>query len=367
MSARPNETAGTPRSGEPDRERQTRTRDESFDAEEFLGSIDKLTRDLKNATVTLSEREVRFLVDAYYAMQRDRIRAAHQNRTLAAGNEPHEILGWLTSQRTQLEKQIARALDAYSDSVYAGQWARSIVGIGPIIAAGLVAHFDITKAPTAGHFWRIAGLDPTSIWLGKDKSEELLLNCLAEHGHGRSKIIPEPVFLLACQRVNINPINMRARLTDEHGKIDMSFAKVSAAFAKRPWNAGLKTLMWKLGESFVKVSNNPNDVYGKVYAQRKLLESQRNGDGLYAEQAAEALRRRRYGADTEARKHYEAGHLPPARIHLRSQRYAVKLFVAHLHHVMYEIHFRSPPPKPYIIQHGGHTHFIAPPNWPMQE
>ena len=92
---------------------------------EFLESIVRLTRDLRNASITLGEREARFLVDAYYAMQRDRIRAAHQNRTLTDNTEPHDVLLWLQAQRDTIEKQIARALDAYSGGLAIGQWARS--------------------------------------------------------------------------------------------------------------------------------------------------------------------------------------------------------------------------------------------------
>ena len=46
--------------------------------EETLTPILKLTRDLKNASVTLGDDEARFLVDAYYQMQANRITAAQQ-------------------------------------------------------------------------------------------------------------------------------------------------------------------------------------------------------------------------------------------------------------------------------------------------
>jgi hypothetical protein len=282
---------------------------------EYLESIQRLTRDLKNASVTLSEREARFLVDAYYAMQKDRIRSVHQERKLSESAEPNTIMSWLADQRGTLEKEVAKALDVYSASHRAGVWARSIVGIGPIITAGLIAHLRVKEVhknedeieetiirPTAGHFWRIAGLDPSSKW--------------------------------------------------KEGQ-------------KRPWNGSLKRLCWLIGESFTKVSNNDKDVYGKVYRERKELEIQRNDAGLFAEQAAESLSKKNWRADTATRKHYEAGHLPPARIHLRAQRYAVKLFLSHLHHVMYEIEFGVAPPKPYILTQPGHAHYTAPPNWPM--
>lgn len=269
---------------------------------EYLESVSRLTKDLRNAARILSATEARFLVDAYYAMQRDRIRAGHQERTLAQGEEPHDVMQWLMSQRFTLEKQIARALDAYSAASVPGQWARSIVGIGPIITAGLIAHIDIKQCPTVGHIWRFAGLDPTMKW--------------------------------------------------EKGK-------------RRPWNGELKRLCWLIGESFVKVSNNENDIYGKIYAQRKALEISRNEAGQFSDQAAAALQAKKWGDDTATRKHYEAGHLPPARIHLRAERYAVKLFLSHLHHVMYETEFGEKPPKPYILTQPNHAHYIGPPNWPM--
>jgi len=269
---------------------------------EFFESVSRLTRDIRNSSVMLSEHQARWLVDAYYQLQRDRIRAAHQLRTLAASDEPNDVIEWLGNQRHILEQQIARALDAYSASKAPGIWARSIVGIGPIIAAGLLANIDITKAPTVGHIWRFAGLDPTVKW---DKG------------------------------------------------------------AKRPWNGALKRLCWLIGESFVKVSNNEKDFYGQIYKARKEQEIAKNEAGDFAEQAKAALAAKRFGADTEARKHYEAGRLPPARIHLRAERYAVKLFLSGFHHVAYETHFGEPPPKPYIISHGGHAHYIGPPNWPM--
>ena len=195
-----------------------------------------------------------------------------------------------------------RALDAYTDTQPVGAWSKSIVGIGPIIAAGLIAHIDIEKAPTVGHIWRFAGLDPTVRW---EKSQ------------------------------------------------------------KRPWNASLKTLCWKVGESFVKVSGREDDVYGKLYLERKAQEVARNTAGAFATQAAAKLERFKIGKDTDAYKAYSQGLLPPAHVHARAKRWAVKLFLSHWHHVAYEARFGTPPPKPYILTtEGGHAHFLPPPSWP---
>jgi hypothetical protein len=263
-------------------------------------SLQRLKRDVKTSFTTLTVPQARYLVDSYYTIQEYRKASGNQVFALTGTEEPHEVISWLQSQTLLLEGQIKNILDGWSNQQPLGQWARSITGIGPVIASGLLAHIDIMKAPTVGHIWRFAGLDPTSVW-GKRQ--------------------------------------------------------------KRPWNAALKVLCWKIGESFVKVSTNANDVYGKVYIDRKGQEQAANEVGTFAEQAKKILETRKIGHDTDAYKAYSIGKLPPAHIHARAKRYAVKLFLAHYHHVAYELQFKTAPPRPYVIEHLGHVHFIAPPNY----
>jgi hypothetical protein len=267
-----------------------------------LAAFQRLDRDLRQAALLLSAAEARYMVDLYYQIQDYRKRAANQTRALDESGEPHSLVRWVLANMTAQENGIRSALGKYSDGSLPGRWAKSIHGIGPVLSAGLLAHIDIEKAPTVGHIWRYAGLDPTVTWEKK---------------------------------------------------------------TKRPWNARLKTLCWLVGESFVKVCNNDKDVYGHIYAERKTIEQARNEAGEYAEQAAAVLARKRIGQDTEAYGHYSAGHLPPAHIHSRAKRYSVKLFLSHLHHVMYESANGVPPPMPYILTKPEHAHYLAPPNWPM--
>lgn len=267
-----------------------------------LEAINRLTRDLAASSDSLALSEARYLVDAYYSIQQYRIIAQNQVRTLRASGEPHEVVSWLLAQMETIEKQTARALDRWTRTRTEGVWARSIPGIGPVLAAGLMAHINIEHSPTVGKLWAFAGLDPTREW---SKGQ------------------------------------------------------------KRPWNARLKTLCWKIGESFVKVSGRDNDIYGKVYLERKAQEQERNERGEYADQAAAKLARFNIGRDTDAYAYYSQGKLPPAHIHARAKRYAVKLFLSHYHHVAWETQMGEPPVKPYIIEHGGHIDFVAPPNWPL--
>lgn len=368
--------------------------------EDILDPITKLNADLKNAARTLSDAEARFLVDAYYAMQGDRIRAANQVRALSESAEPSSIMQWLSDQRYELERQVARALDYYSAAHPAGEWARSITGIGPIIAAGLLAHANVKDSPTVGHIWRYAGLDPTSKWLGTAKGTEVVNVVLAKlpaRKGRRAAEIPHEAIVEIAAAVNTSPERFIRRLTDyKTGKVTMTREALIRAAAKRPWNASLKRLCFLIGESFVKVHRLESDHYGKMYVQRKDYEITKNDMGDYAAQCAESLSTKKFGDDTDAKAWYTGCYpagtmrqlleleatkrasflaskrvpegkgvpmLPPARIHRRSCRYAVKLFIAHYHHVCFELEFKTAPPKPYIMDIGGHTHFLAPPNW----
>jgi hypothetical protein len=190
--------------------------------------IERLNRDLKKAAATLSKQEARYLVDSYYVLQDSRIRTSNQLRKMAESGEPHVILKWMNTQAEQLEKEIARTLDAYSNSFVLGRWMRSQYGIGPVISAGLLAYLDVTKAKGAGAYWRFAGLDPTSTW---------------------------------------------------------------AKGQKRPWCAGLKVLCWKLGDSFSKQRNRDDDFYGHLVAERKQYEETKNERGDYKDEAAKVLKR----------------------------------------------------------------------------
>jgi len=263
--------------------------------------VRKLGRDMEKASSTLTAVEARYLVDSYYAMQAGRIRANNQIRALTQSGEPHESIAWLSTESRVLEESVKRTLGAYSANHPVGKRMRTVVGVGPVIAAGLLAHIDITRAPTAGAIWRYAGLDPTSEW---KKGE------------------------------------------------------------KRPHNASLKTLCWKLGESFVKVCNHKDAVYGKLYQERKEAELVKNEAGAFADQAAAKLEKFKIGKTTDAYKAYSIGKLPPAHIHARAKRVAVKMFLSHLHQVWYEVEFGETAPVPYVFEFADkeHVHKIEP-NW----
>lgn len=271
-----------------------------------LEALNKLKRDIKNAGSTLSKEEARYLVDLYYQMQEYRKASDNQVRQLQKSDtkEPHETLAFFADNFRTLERNIKSVLQVYAESQPIGQWMLSICGIGPVISAGLMANIDITKVQTAGQIQAFAGLDPTREW----KKNE-----------------------------------------------------------KRPYNARLKTLCWKIGQSFIKVQNNEEDVYGRIFAIRKAYEIERNEKGELADQAAAKLEKYNIGKDTDAYKWYSQGKLPPAHLNQRASRYAVKIFLSHLFSVWYEMEHKEKPPKPYAIAILNHAHEIPIPNWPNED
>jgi len=305
----------------------------------------RMSRDIAAAASTLSDQEARYLVDAYYIMQEDRKRACSQGRAVKQSADEenavseNSVIAWLAEQSTTLEKQIARALDKYTQAHAMGSWMREVVGIGPIISAGMLAHIDITKAPTAGHIWRYAGLDPTQVWVGKDRARDFY----AEHGAN---------FELAAERFGLNVETLRKNATTDKGKATKeSFTK---ALSRRPWDAGLKTLCWKAGQSFMKFSGREDCYYGRIYLERKAYEIARNDRGDNAELAGQL--KEKFGKSTEAFKHLSVGKLPPGQIDARARRYAVKLFLSHMHNEWYLRHHGTPAPLPYPIAILGHAH-----------
>lgn len=269
--------------------------DRDIDDQEHGPSITRLNRDLIKAATTLSREEARYLVDAYYISQEDRKRAHNQVRSMK--EEPHQLIGWLAEQSETLEGQIKRALDRYAEEQEIGRWAMANYGVGPVITAGLLAHIDIAMAPTVGHIWRFAGLDPTMKW---NKGE------------------------------------------------------------KRPWNPALKTLCWKIGQCFMKFSNVEACTYGKIYRQRKEMEIARNERGDNAARAAEILTKKSFKKSTDAYKAYSIGKLPPAHVDAQARRYAVKMFLSHLQLCWWFDEYKELPPKPYAITKLEHAHVVRP-------
>lgn len=366
-----------------------------------LEPIKRISADLRAAARTLRPQEVRYLVDLYYATQKLRIRSAHQTRIAALSAEPNEFFAWTLSQMEGLERRIKAAMQEFSEAQRPGRWAMSVRGIGPVLTAGLLANVNLTRQTTPSKLWAFAGLDPTRPWLGKEGAADVLRQVLdpTPRGMGRrggnAEITDD--HLAAIARLAHRPYDtVAAMATDEKGQRDRT--TLGRGLARRPWSERLKTVTFKVGDCLVK-QGSPDEPYRPLYAARKALEWERNLAGELADQARGVLATRNIGHETEAYAWYSGAYavpqstvytgevprlpralpstdgegglegvpmLPPAHIHMRAQRFMVKIFLVHLWQVCWMCeHPGETAPRAYVHEHLGHQHEIPIPNWPI--
>ena len=281
----------------------------------------------------ITEGEARFLVDMHENVQRQRIRCSNAVKQLGrdaetsgVDEEPHDALDYIRKQHEIIEKQIATLVGAVFEVHEMAWFFQQTPGIGPGLAMKLLAELDINRAPTAGHFWSFAGLNPAQSW-----------------GKGQ----------------------------------------------KRPFNARLKKTLFLCSDQWIKMKANPDSHYSRWLFERRDIEWQKNLEGGNVDYCRKALDRKQYGDSTDAKAWLEGKcspglasdmlaegdtptaakcrvsegglpMIPPAQVVMRARRWTSKLFLAHLHHCWYEQAFGVEPPKPYVIEHGGHAHTIVP-------
>lgn len=373
---------------------------EAVDEVSFSEPFIRLAKDMKQASHNLSWRDARWLVDTYYLLQDARIRAGHQDRTSQESAEPHRLVSWVFDTMKRFEATIKTTLHEFSKTYAVGNWMLAQHGIGPVLSAAMLSHFDIRKAPTVGHFWRFAGLDPTLFWHGKVGTESALKSI------GITK---------ATETLGDTEVRWLAKWSGQHPaniervwntgfvmkgeKPARKYQGLVKFFSVRPWNARLKAIcVYRIGETLVKFSGNEKCFYGRLMADKKRALWKQNVAGEFRDAATSDMEAKRQGDGTDAaawkRGLYDPSSaqaaidggtwpssaltakladgvrfpmLPPGQIHNRARRWAVKLFLSHLHHVMYWDYHKSAPPAPYIFEHpelGDHRHLVDPPLWP---
>lgn len=335
-----------------------------------LEPIARLNRDIRAAALTLGDDEARFLVDAYYIMQEDRKRTYAQQRTLDEDEEPNLVIQWLAAQAESLENQIKNSLDIYTKNHVMGSYMRGVFGIGPVISAGLLAHIYMGKWCAICH-----GRSPEKC--EKRQNDKRLK--FSKHEYFEEISCPTAGHIW--QFAGIAGDGQRPWLKGE----------------KRPFNAKLKTLQWKVGQSFMKFSNDPKCIYGHHYREQKDVYIYKNDEGVYQPRAlidATKVDRstaawswyngcypagtsnlhEKIGEGLPAEKKVAAKQaylakvklppgkglpmLPPGHIDARARRWAVKIFISHLHAEWYERVFNEPAPAPFPIAVLGHVHII---------
>lgn len=323
-----------------------------------MTGVMKLNKDLKEAVKNLSSpREVRYLVDTYYAFQKVRIRVGNQESALTKSGEPHEVLSWLHQNGRYLEEQISSALASYAPTQQLCRWVMAQKGLAHILACALYANLDLNRAHTAGHIWRFCGLDPSSVWLGSKAAEKLVAKHLGAGLEGTALVAAVA-----------NALNRKAEYLERDCQKMAEFDKrkkwhngdLKKAAALCPYNRRMKVVCWKITMSFNMLRNNDDAFYGKMLRVRHEDLAAKNAAGELKEKADAALKTERYKKDKEI-KILKEGRMPDGWVFGTARRITVKTFLFHYYQRGREL-LGLKWVKPYAFDQLGHTHFIeAPP------
>ncbi len=248
-----------------------------------------------NKAYHLQSEGIADAVELYYDVQKLRIMHQNKERTESV----RDLTNWLNEWLALGEKVLTSKLTQWCKSNISPRvtkWAFSQIGIGPIMAAGLAAYIDIEKASSISALWKYAGLAP-----GFDR-----------------------------------PVKGQ----------------------KLPYNNRLKTLCWKLGESFVKVSGKDGAFYGQLYLTFKADEISKNESGKYKEAADRELSSKKF-KENATKKRLLEGKLSDAHLHSKAKRKTEKMFLAHYWTKGRE-YMNLPVRQPYAMQILGHDGIIEP-------
>lgn len=333
----------------------------------------KLSKDIKTKILSvhsISRAEIRTLVNIFYQMQKIRIALREQIRSIeqgkSNGGENKEVniavLDFILTNATVLENNIKTSLELFVQSTEEGRWLLAIKGIGPVLAAGLLGHLDVTDKDYATQFINFAGLnDNNRPWLGVSKSEAIVKEVM-----GDAKKLDDDMVREIAQKTqwSYNYLLSKAyKVSEKTGKGSWNKQKLINACATIPYNKSLKVLMYKVGSSFQWNCNKPDSKYGSLFNQRRDYEMNKNEAGEYAEQAHDIITSKNWSDKTsDVYKTYESGKLPKGHINMRAMRWTEKIFLSHLFEEMYRVRNDKIPPRYYSLEHfeGQHNKEIAP-------
>ena len=329
-----------------------------------LSEVEKLTKDMKTKIIEIgyvSRSELKAVYNTYMQVQDMRIALTEQIRSIENGNTEDSdlsitILRWTLKNMASIEKSLLRSLTIVCENNEVGRWLLATTGIGPSLAAGCLAYFDVRGKEYSTQFHSYAGLnDNNRPWRGKEEITKIVNDIV-----GSSKTITDDHVALIAAKTQWSYSHIRDRAWDDK-KEKWSKANIISACSMVPYNKELKSFCYLLGEQFHWNCNNDQSLYGTLFSERKALEEKRNAEGAFSDQASNKLDKL-ISKDTNAYKAYSEGKLPTAHINNRAKRWAVKIFISHLFEEMYRVEYGEKPPRYYSLEklEGMHNKLILP-------
>ena len=95
----------------------------------FYEPMRRLSADMRKAAETMSDAEVRYLIDLFYSQQEQRKRGDNQLRASSADQEPNSLTRFLAAQVEALEGACNGALQVVARRTRAGRWCMGHKGI----------------------------------------------------------------------------------------------------------------------------------------------------------------------------------------------------------------------------------------------
>lgn len=329
----------------------------------------KMSKDVKTKLVNCTPEDIKYVVQMYYQIQDFRInaggklRAIEQSKAAASkasdDGETHlDLMQWIYNNMLGIEHEIQKALDIWTDNDTVASWLKQITGIGPVISAGLVANLDITKASSVGHFYSYCGLnDNNDPWLGEKKARAIVDDVIPV----KKKTLDTSDILAVAQHPDCKrSVEKLCRYAWDEKKQKYTRDALIKGLSKLQYNKDLKVLLWKAGQSFMKVSNNPKSLYGRIYKEKRASEKLKSEAGLFADQAAAGYERCKNSKNKAVLEAYKAGKLPDGHIIARSTRYACKFLVSHLFEEMWRVKYNTEAPRLYVHEYLGHVDYVEP-------
>lgn len=332
-----------------------------------LIKAESLSKKLKTQMLEVtnpSKQEVRMLVNLFYQIQDNRKAIREMIRSIEGDDSKKinvVIMEWVLKNLAVVEKGIQDCLSILCEASETGRWLLQIKGIGPVLAAGCLAYFDVSNVNYATNWISYAGLnDNNRPFIGNVGATKIVNEIV-----GNAKEITDDMVTMIAVKTQWKYSYLAEKaFNQDTGK--WSKSALIKACAKIPYNRDLKTHMWKIGKSFQWLCNDPDSLYGRLFSERRVLETMKNEKGEFAAQAAQILATKNISKSTEAYKSYSQGKLPKAHINARCMRYVEKIFISHLYEESYRVFHKNDlngniPARYYALEHcDGHHDEIEP-------
>lgn len=292
-------------------------------------AVKALERDIKGGIIQLGDGAARHLISTYYDIQDLRVRSQARGRAGDKLGFPSEFMALVGGSLEELEERIKKVLAAYAKSTPYGSWALSIHGIGPVIAAGLVAYVDPKRFDTVGRVWKYFGLAPGQALRPGEKADF------------------SPVARSIAFHIGENVIRNQAS------------SPYGALYQARRAHEWRRNLAGELAEQALERFKRTKSPHEKLWTGGKVdLEYARAiANGEIPSSVAPKL----------AENGPSVPMLTPNHIRSRARRWVAKLVISHFWEVRYWYEHGIRPQYPWILAKGGHRDYIPPPNPPWDE